>query len=165
MTTQRLRHVKAEIRVLGVAAGRVGEDSIVVGVVYRGGLWLDGVLKARTHGADLTDALIGMVKGSPHSGQIRVIILNQDGMPPDSVVKIERLHAETNKPVIMLTPKGENAPFTWKRGGESVGFYALGLSRWTAEEVLKRASVDGPIPEALRVADMALSALLATGQT
>ncbi len=167
MTTQRLRSVKREIRVLGVAAGRVGEDSIIVGVVYRGSRWLDGVMKAAARGADLTDALIGMVKGSPHSGQIRVILLSRDKMPPDAVVSIERLHAETDKPTIMLHPKGpnESTQFTWKRGGESVGFSAVGVSRWTAEEVLQTASGDSLVPEALRVADMTLSALLATEQT
>ena len=80
MTAQRLRQVKREIRVLGVAASRVGEDSIVVGVVYRGSLWLDGVMKTTTREADLTDALIGLVKGSPHYGQIRVILLSKTRM-------------------------------------------------------------------------------------
>lgn len=165
MTTQRLRQVKREIRVLGVAASRVGEDSIVVGVVYRGSLWLDGVMKTTTREADLTDALIGLVKGSPHYGQIRVILLSKDKMPPYAILAIERLHAETNKPVIMLSTSRENTTFTRKREGESVGFSASGLSRWTAEEVLQTTSVDSLTPEALRVADMILSALLATEQT
>ena len=167
MTTQRLRHVKREIRVFGVAVGQVGEKRIIVGIVYRGSLWLDGVLKAATQSADLTDAIIDMIKRSPHFGQIRVILLSVDRMPPEAVVSIERLYAETNKPIIMLHPEGSegNPLHSWKRGGESIGFSALGMSRWTAEKVLQTASGDSLIPEALRVADMALFALLATEQT
>lgn len=161
MTTQRLRHVKGEIRALGVAAGRVDDATVVVGAVYRGSLWLDGVLKATTRAADLTDAIVDMIRASPHFGQIRVVLIDGEGMPRGSVVSMERLYTGTGKPAIILHPRGGDARFTWRRGGDAVDFGAVGVSRWTAEEVLKTTSTDGLVPEALRVAHMVLSAAAA----
>src|SRR4030066_752462 len=76
------RVVKPEIRVLGVDDGgfvpRSQDQVLVVGVVFRGGYWLDGVMHTKiiVGGFDATQKISGMVIGSSHSAQLRVIILN-----------------------------------------------------------------------------------------
>ncbi len=82
MATQRLRQIKKEIRVLGVAARRDPGAYTIIGVVYRGSLWLDGVLKTHSKGADITEPIAEMLKRSPHSGQVRVIS-TQPSLPTD----------------------------------------------------------------------------------
>ncbi|HIH88078.1 TPA: DUF99 family protein [Candidatus Bathyarchaeota archaeon] len=157
MAPQRLRQIKREIRVLGVAVGRNQTGSTIVGAVYRGSLWLDGVLRAHNQDTDATQAIADMIADSPHAGQIRVILLSRDRLD-GATVSTPELHAKTGKPVIML---GENrgTTFMWKNGGEDVAFSAEGLGRWSAEGVLKASTREGVTPEALRVAALTLSAI------
>src|SRR3990170_6644040 len=78
----RIRSVKPEIRVLGVDDGAFvphGKGSAdIVGVVYRGGLWLEGVMRTEVEidGMDTTEKIAAMIVDSPHYDQIRVVILN-----------------------------------------------------------------------------------------
>ncbi len=167
MAPQRLRHVKREIRVFGVAARREDLGYLIVGIVFRGSLWLDGVLKATSSSADLTDAIAEMLRGSPHSGQVRVILLNRDMLPGEASVSIEKLSDETGKPVIILgaASSGGEKTYTLVRGDDAVEYSTTGLGRWTAEGVLKAATREGIVPEALRVAALTLSALPEGEQT
>jgi endonuclease V-like protein UPF0215 family len=158
LASQRLRQTKREIRVLGIAVGSNPRGFDVIGVVYRGALWLDGVLRAHSGDNDLTQAIADMVMSSPHSGQIRIILLSEANMPVGTRVSMEVLHARTGKPVIFLW-KEEGSAFYWRRGGEKVAFSAAGLGRWSAESVLKVATRGEVTPEALRVAALTLSAL------
>lgn len=158
MAPQRIRQIKREIRVLGVAVRRDIGGFTIVGVVYRGSLWLDGVLSVHSEGEGVTEPIVEMLGGSPHSGQVRVILLSRANLPLEAGVSIEELSAKTGRPVILLGDAG-GVTFTWRRGGEKVIFSAAGLSRWSAEGVLKAATCEGVIPEALRVADLILSAL------
>ncbi len=154
MSPQGIRQVKKEIRVLAVAARRGSAEFLVVGVVYRGSLWLDGVMKIRS-GRTLSDAIAGMLEGSPHSGQVRVLLLSRANLPTDAEVSVEELFARTGRPVIML---GEGE-FTWKLGAERTPYSVAGVSHWSAEEILKTTTREGVIPEAIRVAGLTLSGL------
>jgi hypothetical protein len=74
----RIRQVKREIRALGIVAkGLRGGGGLAVGVIFRGGLYLDGVIKAKAHGPDITGAVAEMIKASPHYPQIRVLLINE----------------------------------------------------------------------------------------
>lgn len=167
MTPQRLHQIKKEIRVLGVSAGPKGQSYIIIGIVFRGNLWLDGVLRKRSEDHDLTDDLIEMVRSSPHAGQIRVIILSQETLQAEAIIDPNRLNIETGKPVILLEKPLMSgvSTFTWRNGGDSVKFSIFGLSRWSAEEVLKASTRAGVVPEALKVATLTLSALSEGKQT
>ncbi len=154
MSPQSIRQVKREIRVLGVAARRDSAGFLVVGVVYRGGLWLDGVMRIRS-GGTLPEAIAGMLAGSPHSGQVRVLLLSRANLPADAEVSIEELSTGTGRPVIML---GEGE-YSFRSGAEKTPYSAAGVSRWSAEAILKTTTREGAIPEALRVAELAISAL------
>jgi len=52
LAIKRLRQIKKEIRVIGVAAKCDAGGITIIGVVFRGNLWLDGVLRTRSVGAD-----------------------------------------------------------------------------------------------------------------
>jgi endonuclease V-like protein UPF0215 family len=153
LSPQGIRRVKREIRVLGVAARREAGGFLVVGVVYRGGLWLDGAIWWKAE--DLEGAIAEMLKGSPHSGQVRVILLSRANLPTDVIVSVEKLSAEVGKPVILL---GEGE-LKLKIGAERLQCSVSGLSRWVAEDVLKTVTPEGSVPEALRVAALILSGL------
>ena len=158
MAPQRLHQIKREIRVLGIAARQDSGGFTIVGVVYRGKLWLDGVLKAHSKEVDITDALAEMLVDSPHSGQVRVIIMSRENLLGEVRVSPEELSTKTGKPVIMLGDTGETS-YIWSNDDEKAAFSAMGLSHGSAEGVLKASTREGVIPEALRVAALILSAL------
>lgn len=74
--------IKSEIRVLGIDDGQfiphTKGEVLVVGVVFRGGVSIDGVMhtKIGIDGLDATDKLAAMINASPHKHQLRVIMLN-----------------------------------------------------------------------------------------
>ena len=163
----RIRQVKKEIRVLGVAAA-VHDGSIrVVGVVFRGARWLDGVLSAASRGTDLTHTIVEMVNRSPHRNQVRVIMLKASLVPEVARVDPTRIFSETSKPVIILGAKGlGGAPpdpntgyFTWGKGVDAIEVVYMGLRKRDAEAVLRASTRAGSTPEALRVAGLILGAL------
>ncbi len=72
-------HIKPEIRILAIDdSALVSERIMIVGVVFRGGEWMDGVLRAEItrDGLDATDVIAEMVTATRHYPQIRVIMLD-----------------------------------------------------------------------------------------
>jgi endonuclease V-like protein UPF0215 family len=163
-----LREVKKEIRVLGIAA-RIRSDSKIdaVGVVYRGRLYLDGVMRTSAKGPDITEEVVTMIGESPHRPQIRVILLDtallHDGVKIDPV----SLSGSLSKPVVAINTEEPTAPggdhiqgFMYKQDDTETPVLSVGLSRHIASQVLKTASHVGGPPEALRVAEIIVSAVL-----
>ena len=163
----RIRQVKKEIRVLGVAA--VGHDGStrVVGVVFRGARWLDGVLSATSKDADLTRMIVEMINGSPHRKQVRVMMFQAEMIPKGVKIDTIKISSETSKPVIILGAKGlggvqadpNTGYFTWGKGADAVEVAYLGLRERDAEAVLRVSTREGSTPEALRVAGLILGAI------
>jgi endonuclease V-like protein UPF0215 family len=158
LAPQMMRQIKREIRVLGLAARKTASGIDIVGVIYRGSLWLDGVLIAHSENTDITEVIVNTLKGSPHEGQVRVILLNQTNLPPGVIISVAELSAKVERPVILLNPD-EGESFLWRNGEDKTTFFAYGLRRWSAEGVLKMSTREGVIPEALRVAALTLSSL------
>ena len=158
MVPQMLHHIKREIRVLGIVAKGSSDNYTIVGVVFRGNLWLDGVLKAHSNDADITDAFALMLLDSSHSGQVRVIILSTESLPNGMYVSAKELSAKTHKPVILLGDKVGTTNI-WHNGEQKVKFLAVGVSRWSAEEILRVSTREGVTPEALRLAALISYAL------
>jgi endonuclease V-like protein UPF0215 family len=158
----RIRQVKKEIRVLGLAASPLDGSHVVVGVVYRGRLGMDGVLCCSSSSPDLTVATASMIRGSAHFNQIRVIAVDMDRLPPGAGVELDTLASGTGKPVLGLTRAGgeldERFMFLWR--GHTVT--SMGLERGDAEMVLETCSVEG-YPEALRVASLVAEEFSGTG--
>ena len=94
---KKFRTIKREIRVLGVDDGPFTPHqgyAPVVGVVFRGGYWLDGVLstKVKVDGFDATDKISSMIVESPHYRQVRVMMLDGVTFGGFNIVNIKELN-------------------------------------------------------------------------
>ncbi len=173
MRTYRLRQVKREIRVLGIAVGRDegGEGLHVVGVVFRGGLWLDGVMRTKAEGPDITGEAVEMITASPHHPQIRVVLLDRKLIGGGAKIRPCSLSSGVSRPVIASNfdqadcPAGDEAVhvITIEKGGVPTPVLVVGLSSRVALRVLMTASREEATPEALRVAELTVSALTEAG--
>jgi endonuclease V-like protein UPF0215 family len=103
------RIIKPEIRVLGIDDGKFIPHTegrvIVVGVVFRGGCWIDGVMHTRIaiDGLDATEKLASMINTSPHRRQLRLVMLNGVTFAGFNLVDIKMLNSATGLPVVALT--------------------------------------------------------------
>jgi endonuclease V-like protein UPF0215 family len=160
----------------------------VVGVVFRGGYWLDGVLYTRiaVDGFDATAKISSMIMGSSHRKQLRVVMLNGITFAGFNIVDIRKLNKATKLPVITITrdqpdfaeihkalrnlPKSEarwkailNAgePFAVSTRGAKGKIYVqvAGISGDDAQKILRLTSTRSYIPEALRVAHLIASGI------
>jgi endonuclease V-like protein UPF0215 family len=187
-----LRVVKPEIRVLGVDDGKFtphSKDKVpVVGVVFRGGYWLDGVMytTVTVDNFDATTKIAEMIACSPHYKQLRVVLLNGITFAGFNIVDLKALSAQTSLPVIAVTHKkpnlakirqaienlpnreerwnavlnaGEIIPVTTRNGKQKIYFEIAGITKETAEKILKLTSTRSNIPEALRVAHLIASGI------
>lgn len=188
----KIRAVKPEIRVLGIDDGvftpHSKELTDVVGVVFRGGHWLDGFMhtQVQVDGMDATEKLTRMITESPHYQQLRVIMLNGVTLAGFNIVDLAELHKKTKLPVIAVTrdsPDFEDIrkalrnlsqkEARWKaiekagrihevctREGEAPVFvHAVGISKRMTERIMKSTSTRSNIPEPLRVAHIIASGL------
>jgi len=188
----KIREVKPEIRVLGIDDGVFTPHSKelvdVVGVVFRGGYWLDGFMHTRVQvdGMDATEKIAQMITNSPHYSQLRVVMLNGVTLAGFNIVDIKELHGKIRLPIIAVTrdkPDFEDikkalknlpeAEKRWKtiektgkmirvhtrQGEEPIYVHVAGVSEETAKRILRSTSTRSNIPEALRVAHIIASGL------
>jgi len=161
---------------------------LVVGVVFRGGYWLDGVMhtKILVDGFDATEKIGTMVTGSPHFKQLRVIMLNGITFAGFNMVDIQALNALTRLPVIAVTrdkpdlfaihealehlPKsterwqavlnaGDVSAISTRSQSEKIFLHVAGISVSDAEKVVRLTSTRSSIPEALRIAHLVASGI------
>ena len=192
---KKFRTIKQEIRIVGVDDGvfvpHTKGLADVIGVVFRGGYWLDGIMKTEVmvDGMDATEKIAEMIKGSPHYAQLRVVMLNGVTFAGFNVVDIAKLSELAGLPVIAVTrekpdfadirkalvhlPQGE---MRWKiiedvsglirvrsrRGEEPIFMQVAGISREDAERIVKETSTRSNVPEPLRVAHIIASGLTKT---
>lgn len=192
MPAGKFRAIKQEIRVVGVDDGvfvpHTKGFADVIGIVFRGGYWLDGVMKTEVaiDGMDATDKIADMIKGSPHYAQLRVIMLNGVTFAGFNVVDIVRLSELTKLSVIAVTrekpdfedirralthlPENE---VRWKiienvrglisvksRKGEAPIFVQVaGIYKEDAVRIVRETSTRSNVPEPLRVAHIIASGL------
>lgn len=192
MAYKKFRSIKPEIRVLGVDDGVFIPHSKgyadVVGVVFRGGYWLDGAMRTEVEvdGLDATEKIASMIVASPHYQQLRVIMLNGITFAGFNIVDIKELYNKTKLPVIAVTRDKpdmeeikkalENLPEKERRwrailnagelltvqtreGEEPVYMQIAGITRSDAEKIVKMTSTRSNIPEPLRVAHIVASSL------
>ena len=195
LVCKRFRVIKPEIRVLGVDDGvftpHVKGFVTVVGVVFRGGYWLDGVMhtKVEVDGFDSTQKIASMIINSPHHKQLRVIMLNGITFAGFNVVNIKELNAETKLPVVAIIrekpnfteirevlrnlPEGEERWKAMQSAGEifevftrskreKVYMQMSGILEEDARKILKLTSTRSNLPEALRVAHLIASGVSKT---
>ena len=189
---KRFRSIKPEIRVLGIDDGgfvSLTKGTVdVVGVVYRGGQWFEGVMKTKItlDGLDATEKMTTMIKDSSFCGEIRVIVLDGVTFAGFNVVDISELSSRLNLPVISVVREkpdleniknalknlqdfevrwqamenaGELFTVETKEGENPVYMHTAGILREDAEKVMRVTSTRSLIPEALRVAHIIASGL------
>lgn len=191
MSVKKFRTIKPEIRVLGVDDGPFTPHqgyAPVVGVVFRGGYWLDGVLgtRVKVDGFDAANKIAAMITGSPHYSQVRVMMLDGVTFGGFNVVDVKKLHALTKLPVIVVTRDKPNlreihaalkklpkSAERWKAvknagqifqvhtrsRGEKVYMEICGVYEDDARRILQLTSTRSSIPEALRVAHLIASGI------
>jgi len=195
LVSKKFRVIKPEIRVLGVDDGvftpHVKGLVPVVGVVFRGGYWLDGVMhtKVEVDGFDATEKIVSMIIDSPHYKQLRVIMLDGITFAGFNVVNIKELNSETKLPVITVTreqpnfaeirealknlPESQERWKTMKSAGkmfevstrsenEKVYMQTSGILEEDARKILQLTSTRSSVPEALRVAHLIASGISKT---
>ncbi len=188
---KRIRCVKPEIRVVGIDDGFFVPHTRgvcdVIGVVFRGGYWLEGVMRTQIQidGMDATEKIAIMILDSSHHGQVRVILLDGVTFAGFNVVDAESLWKRTGLPVIAVTRKKpnftdirkalENLPCSeerWRaisnahtmtrvatRGKEGVFIQAVGVDIDVASQIVKATATRSCVPEALRVAHLIAAGL------
>jgi len=182
------RNIKSEIRVLGVDDAPFNKfrdaRTALIGVVYRGGTYLEGVLKREitVDGDDSTERIIEMVSSTRHRGHVRVLMLSGITFGGLNIVDIKRLFKTTGLPVIIVTrrlpdlsamekaiwkvdnPEGKmtrllnaGALHEILLGKKKVVIQKAGVSLEDAAEIVRRTTVRGLMPEPIRVAHIIAS--------
>jgi endonuclease V-like protein UPF0215 family len=192
LNSKSFRVIKPEIRVLGVDDGaftpHVEGQVPVIGVVFRGGYWFDGVMHTEiaVDGFDATERIASMITGSSHCKQLRVILLNGITFAGFNIVDVKALNVATKLPVITVTREkpdlaeihkalqnlpnseerweailnaGEPIEVSTRSAKAKVYMQTAGVSKDDARKILRLTSTRSNIPEALRVAHLIASGI------
>jgi endonuclease V-like protein UPF0215 family len=181
-------HIKREIRILAIDdSALLNEKVMIVGTVFRGGDWMDGVLRSdiTKDGLDSTLVICNMIKKSKHFGQLRAVMLDGITYGGFNVVDIEKIYKETGIPVIVIMraypdflkiksalkyfpdreerwkiieKAGTIEKTAGKKGKPPIYIQRVGISLESVEKIIRLTSIRSNIPEPLRVAH-----LIATG--
>ena len=99
---------KKEMRVNGIDDSPFNKfkdkEILVVGVVMRGGLFVDGILstKVDVDGNNATDKIIKMVNKCKFKPQLQCIFLNGIAVAGFNVIDVQKLSKKTKIPVIVV---------------------------------------------------------------
>lgn len=182
--TTRFYRIKEEVRILGLDDGpfkRKDKEVLVVGVVFRGGSFLDGVvsIKVRVDGLNATRKLVSLIKKTRFK-DLRVVMLDGLAFGGFNLVDIQELYEKTKLPVIVVTrdmPDFEeinraldHLPYKKKRWsciekagrpvrvetkpGRSVYMQYHGLKREDAVEIVRLSATRSLLPEPIRTAHL-----------
>jgi hypothetical protein len=172
--------MKKEIRVLGIDDAPFDKfkkgNVLVVGTIFRGGSWLDGLLstKVRIDGNNSTDKLIKMINKCKFKPQLQAIILDGIAFGGFNIVDVKKLSKKTSIPVIIVIrhmPDFKKIKETLKKLGKEIKYKLIekagevhkvgkiyvqinGISLKGADEVLKITCTRSLLPEPIRVAHM-----------
>jgi endonuclease V-like protein UPF0215 family len=169
--------IKKEARILGLAATTKRLKRVpVIGTVYRGNLWLDGIFKCQVQRGqrDQLSRLVRAIVQSKQYSQIHAVILSRENLLPGIRIEISDLSRKINLPVLSIIKKTPLSPrkmvgpqnqqrrarlkvesFRIKIAGRLVPLRAAGLSSEEAREIFAIACASGRwIPEAVRVAQI-----------
>jgi hypothetical protein len=187
-----MRSVKKEIRIVGFDDApfipRTKGKVPVIGTVFRGGNYMDGVFKTEVNidGMDATRTMIKLLNRSKHKEQLRIIMFKGITFGGFNMIDISSLYNETNLPVIVVNRKKpdlekiktalknfndfekrwkcvENAGKIHKmkiEKNKNIYFQSKGLSQEEAEKIIKLSCTRSLIPEPLRIAHLIASAII-----
>lgn len=193
MVVGKIRSIKREIRIVGVDDGffipHTKGNCIVVGVVFRGGYWFDGVMRTQIQidGIDATEKIGEMITNSAHYGQLRVVMLDGVTFAGFNIVNTTRLYELVKLPIIAITRENPNfediqkalknltfyeerwkaiskankiVKMSTRNKDKHIYMQVTGIDVEKAKKIIVDTSTRSNIPEALRVAH-----LIASGMT
>ncbi len=178
--------LKKEIRVLGIDDSpfkKFQKDNVlVVGTIFRGGIFLDGVLSTKVNidGNDATKKITGMINKCKFKPQLQCIFLNGIAVAGFNVIDILNLNKKTKIPVIAIIRKmpdikkiretlirinKKSKIKLIEKAGPVIPIgkiYAqlAGISVEKAKEILEIACTRSLIPEALRISHLIASGIV-----
>lgn len=183
--------LKSEIRILGFDDGaftaRSKELVPVIGVIFRGGKFLDGALKTEVavDGNDATEKIAKLINTSRHKQQLKVIMFDGITLAGFNVVDVKKLSEQTGLPIIVINRKRpdlkkvknaltnfDDSEARWQAiedAGEikecplkdfkKVYYQSIAIEDDMAKEVIKLSCTRSFIPEPLRVAHLIATAV------
>lgn len=176
--------VKPEIRMLAIDDGPLSDRVVLIGTIFRGADWLEGVLRSEVtrDGMDATEKMVTLAKESKHYDQLRAIILDGVTYAGFNVVDIVALNEQTKLPIIVVMRSPPNLEEIkealanldqreerWRaiqRAGKvfeaithygSIFIQVCGIDLPTAREIVHLTSTHSRTPEPLRVAHLIAS--------
>lgn len=181
---------KKGIRALGIAESfrkGIGSKSILAGVVMRSDLILDGFVfgKATIGGDDATDSIIQMFQ-TLNRNDINVIILGGAVISLYNIIDVDLVGEETETPIICITFEESEGlephikhhfPKSWRRKlvaykklgkrqelklktGYKIFVRNFGLTESQAKRTLDKFTLQGALPEPIRLAKLLARAKL-----
>ncbi len=182
------KSVKREIRILGIddaPFSRKQKKVLMVGVVYRGGNYLDGLLSfhIKRDGEDATKKLIQAVRKTRHKDQLQIIMLDGITFAGFNLVDIQKLRRKTKLPVIVVMRKRPEMKKFFlalkkldkrrislvekagkiekiKINKKNLYIQTAGISLKRTKKVLQITCIHSAIPEPLRVAHLIASGIV-----
>jgi endonuclease V-like protein UPF0215 family len=181
--------MKKQIRLLGIDDSPFSFKNkycTVIGVVMRGGSYIESVLKNQISidGNDATSICKKMIKKTRHRAQLRSMLLDGIALGGFNVVNIREIFDDTSLPVVTITrdkPDFDKIRIAlrsnfedWKNRMNIIMDGALheiktrhnpiyikcvGLTIEEAKEIIKLSTIRGVIPEPIRVAHLIASGI------
>jgi len=178
--------------VLGIDDGRFVSKTQgtvdIVGVVYRGGYWFEGLMRSKVSidGLDAIEKIASMIKNSPFYGEIRIVFLDGLSFGGFNIVDISELFSMLDLPVISIVREkpdlekiknalqnlpdflerwksienaGELIKVNTRKNDNPIYIQIAGILLDDAKKIIKKMSTHSNIPEALRVAHIIASGL------
>jgi endonuclease V-like protein UPF0215 family len=161
--------------------------TIVIGVVMRGGEYLEAVLRSEVEidGTNATLICKEMVQNSKHRQQLRAIMLDGVAFGGFNILDIQQLYQQTNTPIITVTrdhpdfdkikhalqqnfldwgPRWKTLQqgklYTVSTHHNPIYVKCAGIPIQEAEELIKLSTIRGVIPEPIRVAHLIASGII-----
>jgi hypothetical protein len=181
--------MKRQVRILGIDDAPFSftdQYSAVIGVVMRGGEYLEGVLRSQVviDGMEATSVCIQMIQHSRHRTQLKAVMLDGASLGGFNIVDIDELSAITNIPVMTITrdkPDQKKIQHALKKNFKDweerwsrlqkghlhmipthhnpLYMKCSGLSLEEAKEIINISTIRGVIPEPIRVAHLIASGI------
>ena len=175
--------VKKEIRVIGIDDSPFNKFKdkkiLVVGVVMRGGSWIDGILstKVTVDGDDSTKHIINMINNCKFKPQLQCIFLDGIAVAGFNVIDVKELSKTTSLPVIVVIRrmpdierikrtlikinKKQKIKLIEKAGNvvqiDEIFVQLTGINLEEAKKILKVVCTRSLIPEPIRLAHLIAS--------
>jgi endonuclease V-like protein UPF0215 family len=147
--TRPISTVKKEIRILGIDAC---DSTRIIGVVVRGGLFLDGIMIFEKQSEESARSLGSQIIETRYYPELRAIMIHD----PESQIDSRIVEQSTKLPVMVISAHSTyvNEGFTRLTSRKGRLFVRSRLPDSTVEKILDTTWKIGRFPEALRIAHL-----------